>query len=470
LHEERIIVMNKIEKISLARIISDLITADSVIDAREMEIFGLVKEAYRLSDDCLCDARHVTFSEAVNTLRLMAKDEKEGLLDLFKKITLADGMCNKDEALLMIALCYSLEEEHDTEMIHVRVPQQGLQLENSQIIYVESEFAKEENKVISNNYHQIENAMRLAGFDFAYIPYIAKTYRGTPSQLFNEVLRFLSPNIDGLEAEEIQRKISSMTTSEFCKEQLCRKLHFKSLSDTMPSLLIKVGETVSEEKIHANFLKMDIGEDILSEIKQFIYKFTSMMNSEYSILRNIHNSTDKFLYCGVYKQILDLFLMKEEATSYILLDTVRQKITLPEINEELKITKSEKALYTLILAESISGGMNMNQPVSVRQIKLHEEKQRKLMAKYERIYDRFGGNKENTPNILDSSIRNPKISKINKCITNLSGKLSRIDDFLIQRTQDGLYRINLDSSMIYCNDDVATPWMQSDIWRNIISM
>lgn len=462
--------MNKIEKISVARVVSDLITADSVIDSREMEIFSLVKEAYHLTEECLCDARHITFSEAVNTLSLMDREDKEALLEVFRKITLADSMCNKDEALLMISLIYSLEGEYDTEMLHVRVPQQGLQIENSQVIYVESQFVKETNKTISENYHQIENALRLAGFDFAYIPHIANTYKNTQTRLFNDVIRFLSPNIEESASEEIQERISSMTTAGFCQDQLCRKLCFKSLSTTEPSLLIKVGETVSEEKIFANFMKMVIGDDILNEIKQFIYKFTSMMNSEYSILRNIYNSTDKFLYSGVYKQILDLFLMKEEATSYILLDTVRQKIILPEIKEELKITTSEKALYALILAESITGGMNMNPPASAKQMQLHKEKQKKLMAKYRKIYGCFGGNKENTPNIFDSTIRNPKISKINKCVMGLANKLSHIDEYLIQRTQEGLYRISLDNSMIYCNDDVAIPWMQSDLWRQVISM
>ena len=98
--------MNKIEKISVARVVSDLITADSVIDSREMEIFSLVKEAYHLTEECLCDARHITFSEAVNTLSLMDREDKEALLEVFRKITLADSMCNKDEALLMISLIH----------------------------------------------------------------------------------------------------------------------------------------------------------------------------------------------------------------------------------------------------------------------------------------------------------------------------------------------------------------------------
>ena len=162
--------MNKLERISIGRIVSDLIKADSVIDSREMELFGFVKDAYRLNKECLSDARFITFSDAVNTLCLLDKESKEGLMDLFRKITLADGMCNKDEALLMIALEYCLEGTHEADMIHIQVPQQGLQLDNSQVIYVEAEYDDAINDIIKKNYQQMENAMRLAGFNFAYIP------------------------------------------------------------------------------------------------------------------------------------------------------------------------------------------------------------------------------------------------------------------------------------------------------------
>ena len=462
--------MNKIEKISVARIVSDLIKADSVIDSREMDLFGFIKDAFRLNRECLSDARFITFSDAVNNLSCLDKGEKKDLMDLFKKITLADGMCNKDEALLMIALLYCLEGNYEAEMVHIQVPQQGLQLENSQVIYVEAKFDEKINEVISKNYQQIENAMRLAGFDFAYIPQIARTYRSTPQDLFNEVMTFLTPNLEDKELAKIQDKVSSMTTAEFCKEQLCRKLHINCLMDTHPALLMKVGETISENNIYANFLKIVIDTDILTEIKQFMYRFTSMMNAEYSILRNIYNSNDRFIYSGVYKQIMDLCLMKDNSMSIVLLDTYKQKIGFPEINEELKVSRSEKALYALILAESLTGGLNLSQPVSIKQKKLHEEKVKKLMNKYGRIYRLFGGEVDNVPNLLDPTIFNPKKAKINKCISNLNGKLSSPDEYMIQRTNEGLYKINIDSSMIYCLDNDPTPWMQSENWRSIVSM
>lgn len=462
--------MNKIEKISIARIVSDLIKADSVIDSREMELLDFVKDAFHLNKECLSDARYITFSDAVNNLTCLGKDEKRDMMDLFKKITLADGMCNKDEALLMISLFYCMEEEYEAEMVHIQVPQQGLQLENSQVIYVESIYDESTNDIISRNFHQIENAMRLAGFEFAYIPQIAQTYKMTQPALFNNVMSFLTPNLEEKDLLLIQEKMSSMTTADFCKDQLCKKLHINCLSDTQPSLLIKVGETISENSIFANFLKIEIDEDILDEIKQFIYRFTSMLNAEYSILRNIFNSNERFVYSGVYKQIMDLCLMKENSMSIVLLDSYKQKIKLPEINEELKVSRSEKALYTLILAESLTGGLNLNQPISKKQFSHYEEKTKKLMRKYGKIYHLFGGEENNVPNLMDPTIRNPKISKINKCISAFSGKLSSPNDYMIQRTNEGLYKIGVDSNMIYCTDNAPTPWMQSERWRLIVSM
>ena len=105
--------MNKIEKISIVRVVADLIKADSVIDKREMELFDKIKNEFKLSKENLCDARYWSFSDAVTCLSSLKKNEKQQLLDIFKKITLADGMCNKNEALLMMALICCLEDNYD---------------------------------------------------------------------------------------------------------------------------------------------------------------------------------------------------------------------------------------------------------------------------------------------------------------------------------------------------------------------
>lgn len=459
--------MNKIEKISVARVFSDLIKADSVIDCREMELFNMLKKEYRLNNDCLRDARYTTFADAVNNLTCLHPIDKSKLMEHFRRITLADGMCNKDEALLMIALIYCLENDDDSCMLHVQVPQQGLQLKNSQVIYVESKYDTVINQVLTDNYQQIENAMRLAGFEFAYIPQIAKTYKETPDDLMCDVLTFLNPSLDKKELQRIHQQVSTLTTIQFSTEQLSRKLHLTGLADTYPALLVKVGETVCEDKIFANFLKIEIEGDVLEYIKHFIYLFTSMMNAEYTIVRNVYNDNQRFIYSGVYKQIMDLCLMKESTKSVLLIDTMKQKVLLPDIHEELDGKPAELALYVLILIESLTGGLCMPKPGPKQ-----ADKEKHLMAKYDKIYRNLGGDQVNTPNIIKHTIRAPKVSHINTFIGSLGKKLSHPEEYVIQRSNDGLYRIGLDRNLIFIidNDGEKTPWMQSDTWRRIASM
>ena len=195
-----------------------------------------------------------------------------------------------------------------------------------------------------------------------------------------------------------------------------------------------------------------------------------MMNAEYSIIKNVYNDSERFIYSGVYKQIMDLCLMKENTKSTILIDPMKLIIRFPEINEELNVGRSEKALYVLILAESMTGGLNLNQPTTALQMEIHNARMERLMNKYSEIYKCFGGNPNNAPNITDYTIRNPKLSKINSCITKLEKKLTFPEEYKIQRDCNGFYKIAVDNSLVYCIDRDMKPWMQSEDWRRIVSM
>ena len=94
--------MNKLEKISISRIISDLIKADTIIDSREMDLFKSVKSTYRLSQDCLCDARFMTFSDAVNNLAVLEETEKQELIELYENdFSKHNGKVNSGRILLV---------------------------------------------------------------------------------------------------------------------------------------------------------------------------------------------------------------------------------------------------------------------------------------------------------------------------------------------------------------------------------
>lgn len=56
--------MNKTEKISLVRIVTDLIKADSVIDKNEMDSFEIIKREYKITREHLSEIYSYTFSDA----------------------------------------------------------------------------------------------------------------------------------------------------------------------------------------------------------------------------------------------------------------------------------------------------------------------------------------------------------------------------------------------------------------------
>ena len=96
--------MKKTERIALARIFTDLIKADSVIDAHEMEWFAAIKERYNITKEEEAEASKQTFAGAVSTLATADKKDRDMFLNDFDDLALSDGFGAKQEALLMIAL------------------------------------------------------------------------------------------------------------------------------------------------------------------------------------------------------------------------------------------------------------------------------------------------------------------------------------------------------------------------------
>lgn len=461
---EKFFVMNKSQKTSFCRIISDLIKADSVIDRRELNIFEKIKHDFHISGDNLKDANFISFADAVDNLQSLSREQKEQVISTAQEITIADGMCNKDEALLMLALEYCLERKSRASMIQVLHP--GLKMENSQVMYLENDFDANVNSLIKENYHKIENSMRLAGLSFIYIPRITEVYNETPEGLLKDVIKFLSPDYVDEEFDKIVNKLKKMSTSEFCEEELCKKLHIDDANFQKPSLLIKVSKTITADNTYDNFLRIELKKNFVDEIVQLNYRLTSMLNAEYSIVRNIFHTQDRFVYDGIYKEVLDLCLLREAERSTILIDPYHQKIRFPEINSELEVPRAARALYVLLLMESARGGIDFSNPMD-----WSEDYRKKIREKYKHIYKNFGGNIDEAPDIELSSIRNPRVSNIRSAIFNLEDQLMNTDDYQVH-LRHGKCRIYIDPSLInvISQDGNKIPWNQSKEWSRIMEL
>ena len=265
----------------------------------------------------------------------------------------------------------------------------------------------------------------------------------------------------------------TLSTSEFCKEQLSTKLSIHEMYDVQPSLFIKIGETSANDKEYANFLILGLDKDAINTIRLFIDTFSTLYRSrEINYLRE---EKGRFVYAGFYKQILDIHMLQKGIVSSILIDTIREEISFPDADVKVdKLHRREKALYALLILESESGGINFSKPKSAKLLERYNRRMATIMKKYGMIYEKFGGDRQKAPNIEIPEIRLPMFALIKRQIMKLDGVLSHAEDYLIKRNIYGNYCINVNTSLCLfrsSNDDAAAVHAaESEFWSRIVAL
>ena len=94
--------MTKQEKTAIARIFSDLIIADRIVDKGEMECWRQVCSRHDLDRDIRIAARDISFEEAVRTV--CKTNLGRDILGDCLRMTVSDGFCAHPEAMIMMAL------------------------------------------------------------------------------------------------------------------------------------------------------------------------------------------------------------------------------------------------------------------------------------------------------------------------------------------------------------------------------
>ena len=342
----------------------------------------------------------------------------------------------------------------------------------TQILYVESEFDNDINWEINESYRDIKNEMRLAGFDFVYIPKIANHYRSITTSELLRITEFLYPKASPERLQTVTKQLQNLSTSEFCKDQLSGKLGVKEFSTIAPSLMIKIGDSYVNDKRIANFLIVELDKNVLKTVRNIVDSFSQYYHT--LNINRLKQEKGRFIYTGFYKQIFDLYMLRKGVKSSVVIDIYRNTIRFPEADAQIeKLHRREKALYTLFLLESASGGINFVKPETPRQFAKYKKRMDAVQAKYKLIYKKFGGEPENAPDISVSEIRLPMIALIKKQLKPLEEVLFHVDDYMIQRNMFGNYCVNIHPSLCCCcgpdNKDI-TALSDSIEWQKISAL
>ena len=457
--------MKAIERAAITRILIDLIKADKVIDSREMDLYRELKSKFSIVRRDEIEAYGLTLSKAIHIIKEMEPGIVSDLLGTFEDMTISDGFCAREEALLMLMLHFCLSEENiDCDVISTVIEESWF--DERQVLYVESHHAKEVNFGISSNHRAISRELKLCGLDFVYLPQVVHHYITTPRELLNEVVTMLSPSLSESAIAELLTKIKLFKTDSFCVEQLHHKLGFEELSDTPPALMFRIGQSRVKDKIFTNFLRVELDPNVLDIVHRLVDTFLDYNGSDRIIISHKKDEKGSFLYNGFYRQIFEILLLQKAITCHLLVDFVHGTISFPEIDVVLRsLHRKEKAFYTLFIYEAYStaiknedgtiiqnGGINFNPPIISKQLGAYNKRMDLLQKKYNKIYEAFGGDAKTAPDITNSDIRLPMISGIKRAIKKHSEKIYDSERFMINRDKNGIYSLTANLGVFQIKD------------------
>lgn len=464
--------MKQSEKASIFRIVTDLIKADSIIDTREIAKLDSIRERFAIKKEDEMLGFSYTFANAIRVLLESPKSLQRELAAIFNELAMSDNFCAREEALLLLTLrlCMSLDIKLECKAVSIETS--SVNIDPTQILYVESDFDNDVNWEINEKFREIVAEVRLAGFDLVYLPKIAEHYRAISNTDFLKIASFLYPNVSYERLETVVQHMHNLSTSEFCKDQLAGKLGVREFSVVNPSLMIKIGDSLVGNKNIANFLLVELDKDVISSIRYILDLFSEYYHT--SRLNYLREEKGRYIFTGFYKQIFDIYMFRKGIKSPVVIDVYRGSIRFSEADLKIeKLHRREKALYALFMLESASGGVNFSKPSTPNELARYTRRMTAVQEKYRLIYKKFGGEPQKAPDISKSEIRLPMIALIRKQLKALGDVLFHVDDYMIQRNMFGNYCINISPSLCcYCGVNANDIYRLSDSeeWQRISAL
>lgn len=435
--------MERQQKIAFARIISDLIEADFIVEQGEMEYFEEIisRNKLNIKKTMLSEAKRLTLAKAIKVLKELSDAEVDEVIDLLKGLSLSDGTCVPLEAIQILSIIQALKGGAEV----FSVISSDLRIENMTAIYIENEKNTTANSFIESNYREINNEFALAGFRFVHIPHVARDFDSMDRDYLKKVVSYMIPSASDERVEKICGDLCGISTSQFCRDLLYKKIGINLLGAN-PSLLFKINDSSvvaphssddSERITYSNFLLIELGEDILKTIRDLLDTYSNMVNCAIAV--ESLPQKRKFLYYGFHRSLFDLISYGKEMKEYRLVIDLSKRdnpILFESVDGidtiQIKLSAQEYALYILIVEESLSGkGLDWREQID-------RAEKKTILEKYNAIYAKTGKGKS-AKDYKDRTQAHHIRERV-KALDNVANK----DMFIPENIKDGknsVYRI-----------------------------
>lgn len=464
--------MSEISKrTAIARILSDLIKSDNIIDEMEIRTLDALKAKYHILRKHLVAAQLITFSQAINVLRDgIGVREKAELIEDLKNMAHVDTVFAEKEVLLILAVYYCLNEEHGYSSELLTCESNNIpSLNRKFIVYIESEYDKDINSEIQNEaeFLSLIAHMRAYGFEFIYIPYIIQEFRKKSIDYVRSVIGYMSPAFEDHAIDLICNNIFSLNTVAFTQQLLYKKMGVK-VTNTEPALLINIGSSLvpycgeqTTSKVFTDFLRINITGSIFDEIKAFLESFANLVNVD--LIRSIEIRSDKLKYFGFYKALIDLMVFTKSSSDLVVnLNRKHEVIRFKDTNEILRLKPNEAALYCLMIQQTLFD--NVNHGLLYRP---NDRKKAALNDAYRKLYERISGSEMTK----DYNNGIPQVvSHIRKAIRDMQYLKNPEDYMPVKDEENGAYRVNIDPKTVMIIDpdtEEVLNILNSVFWKSL---
>lgn len=276
--------------VAAARLIYDIVGADGYVSDREINIMdGLLNEKYELGNPdrafevnkiTFCDALHILqdwdnnkeVKNLINELKLISGVGK--LADENHDYTLLEGHCSLNEAWLLLAVEYALNEKAPVFSVH----KSDYRFARSEIIYLENDNI---NPVIHEemreNYGEYTSRLELYGMRLIYIPKVCSFLKEKREQrMLKSLMRYVSPfhKYEDKDAQKIVDNIDNISTKDFAKDLFSNEA--RMYTNLKPSFLLKISTSiVAEDKPRkkSNFILIPIENSISETLTKALNKY-----------------------------------------------------------------------------------------------------------------------------------------------------------------------------------------------------
>ena len=451
----------EIYKTALAKVLSDLVQCDGIVNQGEIDFLQRVYGLFSITLTSRKKATRISLSEAVSVLRNLGTQEKNAILRVFQRLALSDDSLDPTESLLITALLLSigieLPETQGLNANFVSIPNLDFETRNA-VLYVEPAFDKKTNASIKRDYEAICALLHQSQREFFYLPKVIRDLK-SKKKTFRNTLSYIEPTLSEAQLDHIDATLHLLDSVLFSKEIFLNYLNANGLKISKPAFFLKIGNM--KPGIYQDFLIIETGSNPLQTLERFVQLNASILtlNSPVSgpkeeafikklTLKSGKTPKDELNYTGFHKIIIDILLKYNGShqTSRLFINS-HGDIFLTDLNNtEVKMPALCKALYIFFLFHE--EGLSLNY--------LNDHKP-ELYHIYRRI-STYGDEQllrtaiDNLTNFIGSTM-NANLSRIRKAFRDILGDEANL--YLIKGEKGGRKIIHLDRRLVVFEDRKA---------------